>query len=282
MESQAPNRRVVVATDLDGTLLESGSYSFEAAREALEALRARGIPLLLVSSKTRAELETLRQELRVEHPFVVENGGAAYLPPGYFSPPAGKPERSGRYEVVAWGRPYRELVEALRRVREATGAPLEGFSDLDPQRVAALTGLPVAEAALALQREFDEPFRVLGEEDERARRAMELFSSEGLSVTRGGRFYHLMSGCDKGRAVREILRLYRRSGGEWVAAGMGDALNDLPFLEAVDRAYIVAGPDGGHDRNLVEALPAAVRVQPGPQGWSEAVYNFLSWLEERE
>ena len=41
---------IVVLTDLDGTLLDPSTYSFEAATEALKVLRERGIPLVLVSS----------------------------------------------------------------------------------------------------------------------------------------------------------------------------------------------------------------------------------------
>ena len=57
-------RAMVVFTDLDGTLLDKKTYSFEAAREALTELRARNIPLIVVSSKTRAEIEPIRLELR--------------------------------------------------------------------------------------------------------------------------------------------------------------------------------------------------------------------------
>ena len=46
--------KLIVYTDLDGSLLDGTSYSYEAATPALTALREQGIPLVLVSSKTRA------------------------------------------------------------------------------------------------------------------------------------------------------------------------------------------------------------------------------------
>jgi len=73
----------VVFTDLDGTLLDHSSYSFEAARPALEGLRARRIPVVPCTSKTRAEVEEIRTRLRNRDPFVVENGGAALIPAGW-------------------------------------------------------------------------------------------------------------------------------------------------------------------------------------------------------
>ena len=67
---------LVVFSDLDGTLLDHYTYSFEDARPALGRLRAAGVPLVLCTSKTRAEIAPLRDALRNTHPFISENGGA--------------------------------------------------------------------------------------------------------------------------------------------------------------------------------------------------------------
>jgi len=74
----------VVISDLDGTLLDPESYSFDAALPALELLRAKGIPLVLCSSKTRREIEVYRQRLGNREPFIFENGGGICLPKGCF------------------------------------------------------------------------------------------------------------------------------------------------------------------------------------------------------
>jgi mannosyl-3-phosphoglycerate phosphatase len=270
-------RPAVVVSDLDGTLLDSRTYAFDRARPALDALRERKIPVVLVSSKTRSEIEALRGELDIRDPFIVENGGAAYLPLGDFPDTGGERDFTGRYEVLRWGVPYAELIRALRDVRRDTGARLEGYSDVDVEEVARRTGLSLEEARLSIQREYDEPFW-LEREDQRSQKALELLEARGLNVTRGGRFYHLMGNCDKGKAVRELLKLY----GGCPSAGLGDAKNDLSFLVAVDRAFIVAGPDGKHDPALVEAVKDAGRVGPAPGGWVEAVRDFLSWLDSQQ
>ncbi|MBP1733392.1 MAG: mannosyl-3-phosphoglycerate phosphatase, partial [Deltaproteobacteria bacterium] len=66
---------IVIFTDLDGTLLDSMTYSFEPARPALRKLKDLGIPLIICSSKTRLEIERYRQEFGSLYPFVAENGG---------------------------------------------------------------------------------------------------------------------------------------------------------------------------------------------------------------
>src|SRR2546423_300740 len=70
----------VVFTDLDGTLLDAETYRYDAARQGLDRLREHAIPLIICTSKTRAEVEPLRNELGNTDPFIVENGGALYVP----------------------------------------------------------------------------------------------------------------------------------------------------------------------------------------------------------
>ena len=268
----------LVVSDLDGTLLHQETYSFDEALPGIASLKERQIPVILVSSKTRAEIEPIREALGLEDPFVVENGGAAYIPRGAFEAAVGVRDSSGRYDVVRWGTPYEQVVATLEDVRKTTGTPLTGFHDVDAERVASVTGLSLYEARRAKEREFDEPFWIEEEDDPRSRKALEMLASGSLTVTRGGRFYHVMGGCDKGRAVRELLRLYRSGGGEVASAGVGDAENDLPFLREVDRAYVVAS-NGDDTAALRRALPEATEVGPAPAGWMEAITDFLSWLD---
>ena len=104
--------RLLVFSDLDATLLDHSTYSFAAAGPALLELKERGIPLILCTSKTRAETEVHRRALGNTHPFIIENGGAVYVPESYFAFPAPVGRISRGYEVIEFGTPY----EKLRRV----------------------------------------------------------------------------------------------------------------------------------------------------------------------
>ena len=46
----------IIFSDLDGTLLDHHTYSFENAQPALDLVKKNNIPLILVSSKTRMEM----------------------------------------------------------------------------------------------------------------------------------------------------------------------------------------------------------------------------------
>lgn len=261
----------VVFTDLDGTLLDHESYSWEAARPALERLKRRGVPWILVTSKTRAEVEVWRRTLGHEHPFVVENGGAAFVPRGYFRLGVPGSVRRDDWEVLEWGRRYEELVAGLERASQVSACPTLGFHQMTAEEVALACDLPLEQAVLAKQREYDEPFCIL--EPGRASRLLTALEEQGLRWTRGGRFYHVCGDNDKALAVTVLSGLFRRLHGQATTIGLGDGLNDAPFLNVVDVPVLVRSRFAAV---LKRRVPRGILVhRPGPAGWNTAVLALV-------
>jgi mannosyl-3-phosphoglycerate phosphatase len=253
---------LVVFTDLDGTLLDAHTFAYDAARAALDALTAHGVPLVLCTSKTRAEVEPLARTLAPGSPFIVENGGAICWPAG------------DHYEEAPRGLPRQTLVAALDELARETGAVVRSFASLTPDEVARATGLDRAAAERALTRRYDEPF--LASLDDAARIAAAA-ARRGLLVLRGSRFHHLTGPGGKGRAVTEVVAAWAGPRGRPASVGLGDAPNDASMLAAVDRPIIVPRPAGLPDADLVRALPhAEVAPAPGPAGWNAAVLAVLA------
>ncbi len=264
----------LVFTDLDGTLLDHHTYDADAAAPALAALRAAGIPVVPCSSKTRTEILALMEYLDLWGPFIPENGGAVLLRGGgaweeLF------PGRWADLPAAVLGTPYPALCTALAGLRGHLGAALVGFGDATDAEVAGWTGLPLADAARARRRDFDEPFRWSPEPapaEVAAARAW--LGARGLQLTRGGRFWHVLGTNDKGRAARWLLRaVATRWGAEPPSLALGDSENDLPLLAAAREGVLVARPGGGH----LAAAPAEVARADGvgSAGWCGAV---LAWL----
>jgi len=262
---------LIVVSDLDGSLLDHATYSFEAARPALDRLRDADVPLVLCTSKTRAEVEPIRAVLDNAHPFIVENGGGVCIPTGYFPFEIEGAERRGDYVVVPLGDRYAELTGALARASRASGVSVRGFADMTDDEVAAETGLTSAEARLARQREFDEPFVVL--EPAREPELLAAIDREGKRWTAGGRFHHITGANDKAGAVRLLVALYRRQLGAVRTVGLGDAPNDAPFLHVVDLPILIASPSVDRLRALVPG--GRVTTLEGPAGWNAAVSAVL-------
>ena len=255
-------RELLVATDLDGCLLDDLTYSYDAARPALHAIARRRVRLVLASSKTRAEMEPLARSLGLHSPLIVENGGALVIPRG-----------DGSYDCVARSERRPRLVAALAEIDAETGAGLRGFFSFTPEELRRLTGLAADAARRALEREYDEPFLI--QDEHQAPSVVAAAERRGLRVTRGARFYHLTGATDKGRALRELLTLFARGGRRYTTVGLGDAANDLPLLKAVDRPIVIPRRGRELDRDLLGLAGAERAPAPGPVGWNAAVLTVL-------
>lgn len=261
----------LIFSDLDGTLLDATDYSFTPALPALQWIRARGVALVLCSSKTRAEIERCRLRLSNPHPFIAENGGGIFIPRTYFTQPIPGSEVSEGYLLIRLGLPYAQIRQRFVALRERLGARVRGFGDMGADEVAELTGLGREEAALAKRRDFEEPFVFDGPPDSGFLRAIK---ADGLRWTQG-RLFHMLGDHDKGRAVATLLALYRRANGDCCSIGLGNSFNDLPLLQAVDLPVLVRNEDGDFDARL--DLPGLLKTQhPGPRGWNDAVLHLLA------
>ncbi len=128
---------------------------------------------------------------------------------------------------------------------------------------------------LNLKRRFTEPFIVSDKDLARRGEILSAFDSMGLTVVRGGRFYHLMGKVDKGIAAKKVINIFSKGCTETISSlGLGDCENDLAMLLAVDRAVLVKRHDGsGFDGPETETFLKTKGV--GPAGWNEAVLDFL-------
>jgi len=271
-------KKLVIITDMDGTLLDHLTYSFDEAREALVLLDEHNIPLVLCSSKTRPEIEHYRRLLGNEDPFISENGGGIFIPDHYFEfipDSIGVPvEHRKTYSIIRLGSPYSELRKAIEELR-SDGFEVRGFGDMTAEEVANMTRLDITEALMAKERDFDEVFTYSGPID----RLPELFSSirkKGFTHTQG-RFFHILGNTDKGRAVDILLDLFRNKFGEITSIALGDSLNDIPMLKRVDHPVLVRKPDGSYDLRI--NVPGLIKADGiGPAGWNKAVMDLLKGL----
>jgi mannosyl-3-phosphoglycerate phosphatase family protein len=268
---------IAIITDLDGCLLDARRYGFAPARATLRRLRDLRIPLVICTSKTRAEVRALFAELGSRHLAVIEDGGGVLVPPGMAARaplPRARRTRDGR--LVALAPPYRRVREAFPGLSRRTGGAVRGFGDLDDAGVAAVTGLSRAAARRARRREFDEPFFFVRGERRHLAVAEREARARGLVVSRGGRFYHLHGRTDKGRAARLVRRILERELGPTVLIALGDSALDAPFLVEAERPIIVPRPDGRPDPRLRRLVPGArLAPAPGPAGWARAVAAAL-------
>lgn len=263
----------IVYTDLDGTLLDHDTYRYDEALPALNSLLQQGCDVVIVTSKTRAEVMPLWLELGLRSPFVIENGSAVYAPVD--SPWVQDDwQRSGSWAFKAFAPTLENWQPIFDRLEHHFSGQFERFTELNRNEIAQRTGLSQAYAALAAIREFSDPIGWCGsasQQDLFIQQARQL----GCDVVAGGRFIHLLKGSDKGRAVSYINTIAAKQfAPEPVSSlALGDGGNDIAMLEAVD--YPVRVRSTHHDFPEVSHINLYSTTGVGPAGWAEAVRKII-------
>lgn len=268
-------KTLLVFTDLDGTLLDHQNYDFSAAKPAIKRLEQLGFPLIFNTSKTMAELIPFAQQLNNRHPMICENGSLAVIPDHYFSSHMGDSGDVTHYQTKLFGSDYPTIINILQKLRSEHDFQFQGFNDLGIEGVMQHTGLTREKATLACQRRCSEPLLWQGDQASLESIISEL-QKRTLSMTKGGRFYHVMSPVDKGQTMAWLLAQYQQQSPDkqWFTIGLGDSNNDIQMLQAADQGVLIsnphsASPDLSHINNLMTPLP------PGPSGWNEAVNHII-------
>ncbi|MFY0691677.1 MAG: HAD hydrolase family protein [Paracoccaceae bacterium] len=256
--SQRPD--ILVFSDLDGTLLDHETYRWDAAEPALARLRAMGAGLVLATSKTAAEVAPLRAELGFSAwPAIVENGGGI-LEPG----------DQALQDYSAY--------QSIRGILRTLPPGFLGFGDMTAQEISALTGLTLAAADRAKQRQFSEPGIWRGSADayegfvDAARQA-------GLSAQTGGRFLSLSFGETKADCLDRLIDRFAPR----CSVALGDAPNDLGMLQRADIGIIVANRSGTGVPALPGEATGRIRrtVDEGPKGWAVAMTEILDVISTK-
>lgn len=264
----------VVFTDLDGTLLELETYTYDHAQPAVELLKTRQIPLIFCSSKTRTEQEFYRHKLKVEDPFIVENGGAVFIPEGYFDFSYPYHQSIPGYHVIELGTPAAEIRRTVAEIRSRLHLDCWGYADLSLAEISQLTGLDEPAARRASQREYSESLLKADFSPETFRQFRQALAQEGLDCVAGSRFYTITGrGGNKGKTARLLSGLFQRKWSQVLTVGLGDGLNDEPLLAAVDYPFLVQRPDGCWADLRLPGLEKVAGV--GPIGWQSVIFDYL-------
>lgn len=268
------NRSKLIFTDLDGTLLDHDTYSWEAAKPALALALEKSIPVIPCTSKTLEECLKTQQLISLKGPFIFENGSGIALPK---SASAGASEKTG-FSVRGLGIPYDKIRYQLLDLRRRMKYQFRGFGDMTVEQVCELTGLSESDARYAMKRRFSEPLVWLDDA-----KTFDAFAEDvrraDLTMTRGGRFVHISGAADKGKAMLWLAKFYaQKLGAMPTTIALGDSMNDLPMLKEADISVVIR-PRHANPIKLVaqrENQKVITTEKIGPEGWNEAILSILN------
>ena len=245
---------LLVATDLDGTLLNHDTYSYKPAMPLMHQLNGAGVPIILATSKTRAEVQCWQEKLSLEHPFIFENGSAVAFPDG---------------STTVLGTELQHLEDCLEPfMKHVTSLVHCSLEDAEH-----LSGLGRTQVEQARARAFSLPFMV--NDPAITEPLLQRADAAGLQVLKGGRFFHLQGRCDKQLALARLLQHFDNACGfTHRVLALGDDQNDKAMLEHADFAVVVRK---GQDYGLKLSNRRTYYTQTqAPQGWVEGITHALT------
>jgi len=258
----------MVATDLDGTLLNHHDYATGDVAQTIQRLKEQNIPVIFNTSKTYAETRSLQTELDIDSPFIVENGSCIYLPKQQFpNKPANASERDAFWQITL-GQSHEKINEALLSIDTPETSYIR-LSRCTPQEASALTGLTLKQATQAIAREYSEPLIWQADARELDKFTKQIHAHH-LKTLQGGRFLHVLGLSDKGNATTVLAKNY---GHDIKVIALGDSPNDRDMLAIADISAIVHSPSSQQLELLI--TPDINSVATAPAGWTESIDKAL-------
>ena len=261
--------KIVIFTDLDGTLLHNETFKFENIRQYIKNLLSKNISIIPNSSKTKTEIINFCHELEEELPFIVENGAAIYNM---------NLVNSDFPEKIILSRDKEEILNIFfKKIPKELISKCKFVLKLKKDEQLKIFGLSEKQLSYASDREFSVPLIFKGNKVEK-NNLFRLVYNTGLTMQEGGRVINLSDNVCKSFAMKKVRRIFEKTEKhELKIIGVGDNFNDLDMLKNSDIACLVFNEKFKLDTlNIKNCL---VSKKPAPEGWEEVVKMALEKIQ---
>ena len=234
---------LIIFTGLDGMLFSASELDYQPIAAVAQKLQQENIPLIPVTTKTRAEVEGLLANLKLKTPFIVEHGSGIFVPQDNIN--FSTPETSilDNYHLHQLGCSYTAARAGLKVVQEEINKILRGFGDMDEENIQSLIDSSQA-ARQAKSREFSEYFLTPSRlEIKQLQQVAEdygfrIFPGDNLSLIIG-------QGASNNQAIQWLVDNYQTTGDNKLqTVGLGCTEQDLDLLETIDIPVIIPTSQG--------------------------------------
>ena len=256
--------KILIFTDLDGSLLHRETFKFEQIKEYIKKLISKGIFIIPNTSKTDKEILEFSHELGSSLPYICENGAAIN---GLDLLNADLPK-----ELIL----SREKDNLLNIFKNIVPINLQNkckwLYEMDKKNQSLILGLKENKLKMALDRKYTIPLIFKGTKNEKIQ-LIKIIKNEGLLLQEGGRVINLTDRVNKAKALNVFVRFYKKYHNNIKTIAVGDNYNDLDMLKISDFPCLVF-----NDQFTLDEIPInnlIITNKPSPEGWADVIKMAL-------
>ena len=262
--------KVLLFTDLDGSLLHRDTFKFDKIKDYLKQLISKGIFIIPNSSKTEKEILEFINDLGLSLPFISENGAAIN---GLDLLNANFPKK------LILSKEKANLLNIFKNtVPRNLQKKCKWLSDMDKKKQSLIFGLRDKKLSMALDRQYTIPFLFDGTKNEK-NELTKIIKNQDLYLQEGGRVINLTDKIDKANALRVFVRFFKKDNINVKTIAVGDNYNDLNMLKTSDFPCLVF-----NDRFTLDKIPIDNLItsnKPSPEGWVDVIKMALVQINKK-
>ena len=258
------NYKILIFTDLDGSLLHRDTFKFDEIKDYLKQLISKGIFIIPNTSKTEKEILEFNNELGSSLPYISENGSAIN---GLDLLNSNLPK-----ELIL----SREKDNLIKIFKESVPVNLQNkckwLSEMDKKKQSLIFGLEDDKLKMALDRKYTIPFLFEGNKSER-NELSKIVKNKGLALQEGGRVINLTDKVNKAKALQVFVRFFKKNNKNVKTIAVGDNYNDLDMLKNSEFPCLVF-----NDKFTLDEIPIKNLIttnKPSPEGWADVIKKAL-------
>ena len=261
--------KILIFTDLDGTLLDRDTFKFDIIRDYLKRLLSEGIHIIPNTSKTEKEILEFNNELGSSLPYIAENGAVikgldlldSYLP---------------NELILSKEKDY--LTKIFEKsVPDNLQNKCKWLSLMDKKNQSFIFGLKDEKLKMALDRKYTIPFVFEGNKNEK-KELYKIVKRKGLALQEGGRVINLTDKVNKAKALKVFVRFFKKKNQNVKTIAVGDNYNDLDMLKTSDFPCLVF-----NDKFILDKIPINDLIttnKPSPEGWADVIKMALAKINK--
>ena len=259
--------KIVIFTDLDGTLLHRDTFKFDTIKDYIKSLVSNGIIIIPNSSKTEKEIEKFNDELGIALPYISENGSSIH---GLNLINQNFPNK------IILSREKEELLKIFDiKVPEKIRNKCLLISKMSKKKQEEIFGQKDDELKDVLNRNYTLPFLFNGEKQEK-NRLLKILNNNSLTLQEGGRVSNLCDNVNKLKSMKRVIKVLKKTENKIKTIAVGDNFNDLDMLKNSDVPCLVFNDQFKLDQININNLEFSNKSSP--EGWADVIKMALAKL----